>query len=165
MKRWGIWGLWALLLPMQAAWACGMNTHTKPFVLAEGATPSDAPVDTLRAPELRVIEVTRGLGGAEGMCDGQGLLGIRLTWPRGDYDLNQVGFEFRVVAMDSPYTVFPAEPVAAVSDTRRADMLFFFPDDAPGQQKPLRMEVEVRAVTRNYQRGPATRLVIDSTDL
>ncbi len=160
----GVW-LWALcaLLPAQSAVACALSTHMKPFALEEGATPRDAPEDAMRAPELRVTEITRGLGGSPGTCDGSGLLGVRLEWPRGDYALDQVGFEFRVIATDAPYAVFPAEPVAVISDSRRANLLFIWPDDAPAQQKPLRMEVEVRAVTKDYMRGPPTRFIIDST--
>lgn len=164
MKRWWLWGLCALL-PAQAAHACGLNTHLAPFALNAGAAPSEAPEDTLKAPELKVTEITRGLGGAAGTCDGSGLLGLRLDWPRGDYKLDQIGFEFRVVSADTPYAVFPAEPVTVVSDSRRANLLFLWPDDAPGQQKPLRMEVEVRAVTHDYQRGPPTRFIVDSNEL
>ena len=164
MKRWWLWGLCALL-PAQMAGACNLNTHMRAFELQEGAAPKDAPEDTLRAPELRVTEVTRGLGGAPGTCDGAGLLGIRLDWPRGDYKLEDIGFEFRVLSAETSYAVFPAEPVAVVSDSRRAELLFLWPDAAPGEQKPLRMEVEVRAVTRDYLRGPPVRLAIDSTNL
>ncbi|MGS1078945.1 hypothetical protein [Pseudoxanthomonas beigongshangi] len=163
MKRWWLWGLCALL-PAQAVEACGLNTHMTPFELQAGATPSDAAEDSLRAPELKVTEITRGLGGAPGTCDGSGLLGVRLEWPRGDYKLEDIGFEFRVVSADSPYALFPAEPVRVISDSRRAELLFLWPDDAPGQQKPLRIEVEVRAVTRDYRRGPVARFSVDSTE-
>lgn len=162
MKGWWLWGLCALA-PVQAM-ACGLNTHLAPFAIDAGATASDAPEDTLEAPELRVTEITRGIGGPPGTCDGSGLLGVRLTWPRGDYDLDQVGFEFRVVSTEAPYALFPAEPVAVISTSRRADLLFLWPDDAPAQQKPLRMEVEVRAVTHDYRRGPPARFTIDSSE-
>ncbi len=163
MKRWWLWGLCALL-PAQAVEACGLNTRMAPFELQAGATPSDAPEGTIEAPELRVTEITRGLGGAPGTCDGSGLLGVRLDWPRGDYALEDVGFEFRVISAEAPYAVFPAEPVRVISDSRRADLLFLWPDDAPAQQKPVRMEVEVRAVTHDYRRGPPARFRVDSTD-
>lgn len=164
MKRWCLWGVLALL-PAQMAGACSLNTNLTPFVLDAGATPTDAPEETLQAPELKVTEVTRGLGGAAGTCDGSGLLGIRLDWPRGDYKLEQIGFEFRVLGGDDVPAIFPAEPVAVTATSRRANLLFLWPDVAPSQQKPLRLEIEVRAVTRGYLRGPPTRLVIDSSDL
>jgi len=164
MKRWCLWGVLALL-PAQMAGACNLNTNLTPFVLDAGATPTNAPEDAMQAPELKVTEVTRGLGGPLGTCDGSGLLGIRLDWPRGDYKLEQIGFEFRVIGGDNPPAIFPAEPVAVISTSRRANLLFLWPDDAPAQQKPLRLEVEVRAVTRGYLRGPPTRLVIDSSNL
>lgn len=163
MKCWWLWGLCALLAAPMAN-ACNLNTHMRPFALEDGVAPKEAPEDTLRAPELKVTEVTRGLGGVPGTCDGSGLLGIRLEWPRGDYKIEDIGFEFRVVSAEWSYAVFPAEPVAVVSDSRRAELLFLWPDDAPAQQKPLRMEVEVRAVTRDYLRGPPVRLTIDSGD-
>lgn len=162
MKHWWLWGLCALL-PAQAVDACGLNTRMAPFELRAGATPSDAPEDSLKAPELKVTEITRGLGGAAGTCDGSGLLGVRLDWPRGDYKLEDIGFEFRVISTDAPYAMFPAEPVRVISDSRRTELLFLWPDDAPAQQKPLRLEVEVRAVTRDYLRGPPTRFTVDSS--
>lgn len=164
MKRWGLWGILALL-PAQMAGACNLNTNLSPFVLDAGATPANATEDSLQTPELKVTEITRGLGGAAGSCDGSGLLGIRLDWPRGDYKLDQVGFEFRVVGGDDVPAIFPAEPMAASSTSRRVNLLFLWPDVAPAQQKPLRLELEVRAVTRGYLRGPPTRLLIDSSAL
>lgn len=164
MKRWCLWGVLALL-PAQMAGACNLNTHWTPFVIDAGATPTDAPEDAMQAPELKLTEVTRGLGGVPGTCDGSGLLGIRLDWPRGDYKIEQIGFEFRVVGGEDVPAIFPAEPVAVDASSRRANLLFLWPDDAPSAQKPLRVEVEVRAVTRGYLRGPPTRLVIDSRDL
>lgn len=160
MKRW--WLLLALL-PVQMAGACNLNTKWSAFELDAGAPPSDAPEETMQAPELKVTEITRGLGGAAGTCDGSGLLGIRLDWPRGDYKIEQIGFEFRVVGGDNVPTIFPAEPVAVVSTSRRANLLFLWPDVAPNQQQPLHLEVEVRAVTRGNLRGPPTRLLIDSS--
>lgn len=163
MKGWWLLGLCALL-PAQTAAACGLSTHIAPFEIDAGAAPTDAPEDTLQTPELRVTEITRGLGGAPGTCDGSGLLGVRLDWPRGDYALDQVGFEFRIVSSNNEMTVFPTSPVKVVTDGRRANVLFFWTDVAPAQQQPLRMEVEVRAVTRGNVRGPATRLVIGPDD-
>ncbi|GGD42877.1 hypothetical protein [Pseudoxanthomonas indica] len=164
MKRWGLWGILALL-PAPMAGACSLNTNLLPFALEAGAAPANAPDETLQAPELKVTEITRGLGGAAGSCDGSGLLGIRLDWPRGDYKLDQVGFEFRVVGGDDVPAIFPAEPVAVTSTSRRVNLLFLWPDVPPGEQKPLRLELEVRAVTHGYLRGPPTRLFVNSSDL
>ena len=163
MKRWWLLGLCALL-PAHAAMACGLNTHIAPFEIDAGAEPTDAPEDTLQSPELRITEITRGLGGAPGTCDGSGLLGLRLDWPRGEYSLDQVGFEFRIVSSNNDMTMFPTAPVKVITDSRRANVLFFWTDVAPSQQQPLRVEVEVRAVTKGYVRGPATRLIVDSSE-
>ncbi|MBP3985224.1 hypothetical protein J5837_12480 [Pseudoxanthomonas helianthi] len=147
------------------AQSCGLNSHHVPFQVDAGTTPTDVDEETVRAPELKALRLDRGIGGAPGTCDGSGILTLRLDWPRGDYAIDQVGFEFRVVASQSPYAVFPAEPVAVTTGDRRSELLFFWPDDPPGRQQPLRMEVEVRAVTRNNLRGPPARLTIDSLDL
>lgn len=170
MKAWQWLGPLAVALMLActpAAWAqtCGLDSHHAPFQVDPGTTPADAPEDTLRAPELKALRLDRGVGGVPGSCDGSGFLTLRLDWPRGDYRIDQVGFEFRVVSTQSPYAVFPAEPVAVTTGDRRSELLFFWADDPPGQQQPLRMEVEVRAVTRNNLRGPPARLVIDSQAL
>lgn len=143
--------------------ACALTTGYKQFELEVDARPSDAPDDTLRMPEVEVVSITRGVGGAPDTCAGSGILVLDLKWPRGEYKIDDVGFEFRVVSMDSSYAVFPAEPIAIITDKRRAEFLLLWPDDPPAQQKPLRMEVEVRAVTRGYLRGPPMRFTIDST--
>ena len=143
--------------------ACTLTTGYKPFELAVDARPGDAPDDTLRTPEVETISITRGVGGAPGTCAGSGILVLDLKWPRGDYKIDEIGFEFRVVSMDSAYAVFPAEPIAIITEKRRSEVLFLWPDDPPTQQKPLRMEVEVRAVTRDYLRGPPMRFTIDSS--
>lgn len=143
--------------------ACTLTTGYKPFELVVDASPGDAPADTLQMPEVEEVSITRGVGGAAGTCDGSGILVLELKWPRGAYKIDEVGFEFRVVAMDSPYAVFPAEPIAVTADKRRTELLFLWPDDPPAGQKPLRMQVEVRAVTREYLRGPPVRFTIDSS--
>lgn len=159
----------AMLLMACAAGAhaqnCGLDTHHAPFQVDAGTTPVDVPEDTVRIPELKALRLDRGVGGAPGTCDGSGILTLRLDWPRGDYKIDQIGFEFRVVSAQAPYAVFPATPVAVTTGERRSEVLFFWPDDAPGRQQPLSMQVEVRAVTRGNLRGPAAELTIDSQDL
>ncbi len=147
------------------AQSCGLDSHHVPFRTDPGTAPTDADEETVRIPELKVLRLDRGIGGAAGTCDGSGILTLRLDWPRGDYRIDQVGFEFRVVTTQSPYAVFPAEPVAVTTGERRSELLFFWPDDPPGRQQPLRMDVEVRAVTRGNLRGPPALFTVDSQDL
>ena len=144
---------------------CGLDTHHAPFQVDPGTTPTNVDEDTVRIPELKVLRVDRGVGGATGTCDGSGILTLRLDWPRGDYKIGEIGFQFRVVSSQSPYAPFRAEPIAVTTGDRRSELLFFWPDDPPGQQKPLYMEVEVRAVTRGNLRGPPMTFTVDSQDL
>ena len=146
------------------AQSCGLDSHHVPFQTDPGTTPTDVDEETVRVPELKALRLDRGIGGASG-CDGSGILTLRLDWPRGDYKIDQVGFEFRVVTTQSPYAVFPAEPVAVTTGERSSELLFFWPDEPPGRQQPLRMEVEIRAVTRNNLRGPPAKLTMYSQDL
>lgn len=155
----------ALACSMTAhAQSCGLDSHHVPFQVDPDTKPTDVDEETLRTPELKALRLDRGIGGASG-CDGSGILTVRLDWPRGDYKIDQVGFQFRVVSSQSPYAVFPAEPVAVITGDRRSELLFFWPDDPPGRQQPLHMEVEVRAVTRGNLRGPPTLFTVDSADL
>lgn len=170
MKAWRWPGLLAAVLALvcttQArAQNCGLDTHHAPFQADSGTTPVDVGEDTLRIPELKVLRLDRGVGGAPGTCDGSGILTLRLDWPRGEYKIDQIGFEFRTVSPQPPYEVFPAEPVAVTTGERRSELLFFWPDDPPGRQKPVYLQVEVRAVTRGNLRGPPVTLTIDSRDL
>ncbi len=159
----------AMLLLACAAGAraqtCGLDTHHVQFQPDAGTTPVDVPEDTLRIPELKLMHVDRGVGGAPGSCDGSGILTLRLDWPRGEYKIDQIGFEFRTVSPRATYEVFPAEPVAVTTGERRSELLFFWRDDPPASQKPLYLQVEVRAVTRGNLRGPPAMLTIDSRDL
>ncbi|MFT3762199.1 MAG: hypothetical protein QM761_06225 [Pseudoxanthomonas sp.] len=156
----------ALLLSYAAgvSAACNLETGLAPFEMAAGVRPADAMPDALEAPKVKVVSITRGVGGAPGSCDGTGILVLDLKASGGDYKLSELGFEFRVVATDSPYAVFPAEPVAITTGKRRSELLFMWSDDAPAAQKPLVMEVEVRAVTRGYLRGPPARFTVDSRE-
>ena len=147
------------------AQSCGLDAHHVPFQAAPGTTPVDVPEDTLRTPELKVLHLDRGVGGAPGTCDGSGILTLRLDWPRGEYKIDQIGFEFRAVSPQPPYAVFPSGPVAVTTGERRSELLFFWADDPPASQKPLYLEVEVRAGTRGNLRGPPATLTIDSRDL
>ena len=154
-----------LLQAATASAACSLDTGLAPFRINDGTVSSDAMPDTMEAPKLKVESITRGIGGIPGSCDGTGILVVDLKWPGGDYKIDEVGFEFRVVAMESPYAVFPAEPVAVTSDKKRNEVLFMWPDDPPALQKPLVMEVEVRGITHDNLRGPPARFVVDSREL
>ncbi len=163
MKAFAALGIMYLALAAHVGQACSLDTGMQPFAAGMDALPKAAGHDDeLEAPELEVTGLTRGIGGRIGSCDDTGLLSIRLNWPRGDYKIEDIGFEFKVVSSDEAYPIFPATPIAVTSGKRRADLLFMWDDDVPAQQKPVYMEVEVRAVTHGNVLGPPARLVIDS---
>ncbi|HYM86000.1 MAG TPA: hypothetical protein VET30_04625, partial [Pseudoxanthomonas sp.] len=58
------------------------------------------------------------------------------------------------------YAIFPEGPVQAPISGRSSDFLFMWREGAPAQQKPIDLQVEVRAVTRDNQRGPPTRILV-----
>ena len=165
-----IWQCGLALLALAGAFQakaqnCGLDSHHVPFQPDSGTTPVDVPEETLPAPELKALRLDRGVGSIPGRCDNLGILTLRLDWPRGDYKIDQVGFEFRVVSPQDPLPVFPAEPVAVTTGDRRSEVLFFWPDAPPAQQRPMHMLVEVRAVTRGNLRGPVATLDINPEDL
>lgn len=139
------------------AMACSLKSGINEF------TPQGTAVSTssegLKAPELEVVSITRGIGTKHSSCDDTGLLTIRVEWPRGtDYKLRDLGFEFRVVSGDGTYKIFPEGAVTSRVDGRAAEFLFMWTDGPPAQQQPINLEVEVRAVTADNRRGPTTRL-------
>ncbi len=90
-------------------------------------------------------------------------MSIELRWPRGsDYDLDEIGFEYRVLSGEAPEGLIPTTVVVSPISGRKAEHQFTWQDAAAGQQQPLHLEVEVRAVTRDRQRGAPARLRIDA---
>ncbi|MFT4257857.1 MAG: hypothetical protein QM599_13030 [Pseudoxanthomonas sp.] len=154
-----------LLHAMDASAACNLDSGYTTFGLASGATPAEAPPDALDAPKLKAVGITRGVGGVPGSCDGTGILVLDLKLPGGDYKLDEIGIEFEVLSANSPVAVFPTTPIAITTGKRRSEILVMWPDEAPSVQKPLLMEVQARAVTHGYLRGPATRFIVDSREL
>ena len=117
----------------------------------------------LKAPELEIVNITRGVGTRHSSCDDTGLLSIRVEWPRGtDYKLRDIGFEFRVVSGESSYEIFPQGVVMSRVDGRESEFLFTWRDGPPAQQQAINLQVEVRAVTADNRRGPPTRLVVNA---
>lgn len=162
MKRLSIAvGLFLSALASQSL-ACGLKKGYVPFEYAPGAVAQEAAPDTLDAPDPTLVEVVRGVGGAPGTCDGTGMAVVRLKWSDGDYRLSDVGFEFRVVWGQAAQSMFPKGPIALAPDIKRDELVFMWNDDAPGQQQPLQMQVEVRAVTRDRLYGPAATFFIDT---
>lgn len=143
------------------AMACSMKsgiTEFKPQPMA-----LDTTSEGLKAPELDLVSVTRGIGARHSSCDDTGLLTIRVQWPRGtDYKLRDIGFEFRVISGESKYAIFPETAVASHVDGRVSEFVFMWRDGPPTQQQPIKMEVEVRAVTADNRRGPPARLALSS---
>ena len=86
-------------------------------------------------------------------------MSIQLKWPRGsDYDLDEIGFEYRVVGGDAPAGMLPEAVVVAPVSGRRVEHQFTWQDVPAGEQKPLYLQLEVRAVTRDRQRGAPARV-------
>ena len=144
-----------------AAMACSLKSGVQPFV-PQGQLSSEVDAG-LKAPVVQVLSITRGIGTRHASCDDTGLLTLKLEWPRGtDYKLREIGFEFRVISGEDSYSIFPAGPVSGKAEGRDSEFLFMWRDGPPAQQQPVRLEVEVRAVTQDNRRGPATRTVIYS---
>ena len=140
-----------------AAGACGMTSQLTTFEPVAGS----ASVDTeLPAPEAELTEIVRGIGPRHSSCDDTGLLAIKVEWPRGKYKLSELGFEFKVVSGSTAYAIFPEGPIQAPINRRHSNFLFMWQEGGPSQQQPIDLQVEVRAVTRDNQRGPPTTIVI-----
>jgi hypothetical protein len=104
--------------------------------------------------------MVRGIGPKHSTCDDTGLLTVMLEWPRGKHKLRDVGFLFEVVSGAQSYAIFPEGPIQAPINGRDSDFLFMWQEGAPAQQKPIDLQVDVRAVTRDNRRGPPTRIVV-----
>ena len=104
--------------------------------------------------------MARGTGGGAA-CDGLGFVSVKLKWPRGsDHELDQVGFEYRLVQGSLPEGVLPAGVVAAPVSGRRSEHLFTWQDQEPARQQPIHALLEVRAVTGDGHRGTPVQLVL-----
>ena len=140
--------------------ACGMTSRLAPLELVAGSAPVETVSGEIPAPVVEVTEIVRGIGPGHASCDDTGLLSMAVEWPRGKYKLREVGFEFKVVSGVPPYAIFPEGPMQAPASGRNSEFLFMWREGAPAQQKPIDLQVEVRAVTRDNQRGPPTRIVV-----
>lgn len=140
--------------------ACGMTNRLTPFALDAGNASAEAVDGEIPAPVLAVKEIVRGIGPKHATCDDTGLLSVALEWPRGKHKLRDLGFEFEVVSGSQPYAIFPEGPIQAPVAGRSSDFLFMWQEGAPAQQKTIDLQVDVRAVTRDNRRGPATRIVV-----
>jgi len=145
------------------AWACGMTGTVVPFTVAAEVGQQAAAGD-LPAPSATVTEIVRGIGANHASCDDTGLLTVVVEWPRGRYKLREVGFEFSVAAATGPAApgaaIFPQGPVQGRINGRNGEFLFLWRDGAPAQQAFIDLQVDVRAVTAQGQRGPPTRLLV-----
>lgn len=144
-----------------AALACSLKTAAQPFVVQGQASSTAA--EGLKAPLVEVVSITRGIGTRHASCDDTGLLSLKVEWPRGtDYKLRDIGFEFRVISGEDSYAIFPQAPVTGRVDGRDSEFLFMWTDGPPAQQQAIQLQVEVRAVTADNQRGPATLATISA---
>lgn len=142
------------------ALACGMTSKLVPFEVAAGSVPVDAASPDLPAPVAVVTEFVRGIGSNHATCDDTGLLTVVVEWPRGKYKPRDLGFEFKVVSGTSKHPIFPSMPVQAPIEGRRSDFLFMWQEGPPAQQEYIDLQVEIRAVTRENQRGTPTRILV-----
>lgn len=147
------------LLAAPHVYACGMTSKLTPFALATGGAPIET-IGEIPAPVVAVTEIVRGIGPRHSNCDDTGLLSVAIEWPRGKHKLRDMGFEFKVVSDNPAYAIFPEGPIQAPVEGRSSDFLFMWQEGAPAQQKAIDLQVEVRAVTRDNQRGPPTRIVV-----
>ena len=91
------------------------------------------------------------------MCGGFGQLSLELDWPASSaYRLGEVGFYFRVLGADRPDHIFPLKPITGKL-AGQARFHFIWPDGPPSNQQPLNFEVEVFAVNKGLEIGPASR--------
>jgi hypothetical protein len=149
-------------LAISNAYACKLSSGVSPFQV-NTATASQSAPEELKPPEVRIVSVTRGVGTRHASCDDTGLLTLQVEWPRGtDYKVRDLGFQFRVVAGETAYALFPEGPITGKVEGRQAEFLFMWQDGPPTQQQPIRLEVEVRAVTRDHRLGPPVRFVLDA---
>jgi hypothetical protein len=147
-------------LPVQAAAACMFTSNMAPFQADASALVDNS---LIPAPEVEQSSLVRGTGGLAS-CDALGFLSVQVKWPRGsDYDLDEIGFEYRVVDGEPPEGLIPDAVVASPVNGRRAEHQFTWQDVPPGQQRPLHLLLEVRAVTRDHQRGRPARIQVDTT--
>ena len=142
------------------AFACGMTSKLVPFEVATGSVAVDGPASDLPAPVAVVTEIVRGIGSNHATCDDTGLLTVVVEWPRGKYKPRDLGFVFTVVSGSSKHAIFPATPVQAPLDGRRGDFLFLWQEGPPSQQEYIDLQVEIRAVTRDNQRGAPARILV-----
>lgn len=153
-----------LVLPALQAGACDLKTGLVPFETDAAAISRPAPEDALEAPEVELVGAVRGVGGAAGSCDASGMLILRLRAPDGDYEPAELGYEFRAVQAQPSYPMLPATPVAISAEAKRDEVVLLWTDAAPAQQQPLQLHIEVRALTRDGQFGPAATLIVDTRD-
>lgn len=145
-------------LPAHAAAACMFTSNMTPFQADTSVLVDNARIP---APEIESASVIRGAGGGA-TCDALGFLSVQIKWPRGsDYDLDQVGFEYRVVSGEVPEGLIPGGVLAAPSNGRKAEHQFTWNDLPPDQQRPIHLVLEVRAVTPDRQRGVPVQIVVN----
>lgn len=145
------------LLPAPAVAACAFTGNMTLFQI-DGAVPVDNAA--VPAPEIESSSLVRGAGGGAS-CDGLGFFTVELKWPRGSgYALDEVGFEYRLVSGEAPQGLFAGTVLASPVNGRKAQHQFTWQDVPPDQQRPMPMVVEVRAVTRDRQRGAPARFVV-----
>lgn len=134
-----------------AAFACGMTSKLVPLERPAGDFIESV---ELPAPVAVVTSVVRGIGPRHSSCDDTGLLSVLIEWPKNKVKLRDVGFEFKIVGGTTTYAIFPGLPVQAPIDGKRSDFLFMWREGGPAQQSAIDLRVEVRAVTRENERGP-----------
>ena len=144
-------------LPAHAAAACMFTSNMTPF---QGDTTILVDNGGIPPPEIESASIIRGTGGGA-TCDALGFLSVQIKWPRGsDYDLDQIGFEYRVVSGEAPEGLIPGGVLVSPTNGRKAEHQFTWQDLPPDQQRPTRLVLEVRAVTPDRQRGRPAQVVV-----
>ena len=159
MKLW-FFALLCALPVQQAAATCVFTSNLSSFARPTTALVED---NSLPAPEVESIDITRGTGGGAS-CDRMGFVSVKLRWPRGsDFDLEELGFEYRVVQGQAPDGLVPDGAVTAPASGRKAEHLFTWEDRVPAEQQALHLQLELRAVTPDSRRGPPAVFRVDAS--
>jgi hypothetical protein len=156
--------LTVLLVFPPCALACSFAPGYERFTPApasfEPRTENDR-LAVLPAPRVDTVRVQRGTAASGGPCGDLGRLTLVVDWPRSSsYRLDEVGFYFRVVGGRQPDRIFPPIPITGRISGQRAQFFFVWVDGHSPGQAPLDLEVEVFAVNKGLEIGPARRFRI-----
>jgi hypothetical protein len=120
----------------------------------------------LPRPIPKLIRVQRGAGTTDASCNDAGLIELELAWPTSsEYELDEIGFYFRVVAGTPPDLIFPLIPITGRIERHHMQFVFAWLDQHPSKQLPLDLRVEVFAVNRRLEIGPSAYFTVKESQI